>query len=1040
MILHGVWTRNALLLWGEQRPSKDVAPPQKPRHPFAAEVDSLQAQLPATGQDWPAAEASLLLPHDSEGRTIPSPRLLALLGDSPTDDESPRLELVTVPAIEVPSEAAIRLLLEIEANESVRAELGHEFRFWTAIARTTAEWIADQRLVPTLIADPGGSSEARWLPWTGDADARERLDRLVAAMPLAARCGESGPGDAGLAVEQILGIWTDAVVRRRLRRDDFEESIDSWQDRQDPHVAWLSGLLNDDGRLRNGHASSLELPRRVRGWLSRLEDDRPAGRLRLRFVLDPPVDLDETGGPIDRTAARWNLRFGLADGLGNEAAWLSGEDIMAGLVAAPGGAAAGTDLEEVLLTELAKAARIWPRLEAALQDPHEGLLAISTAETYALLREHRPVFEEAGIRIEVPAWWGDSSSRLAARLRLDPVESDPTGEGPGLGGGLDRVVNYRWELVLGGESISLEQFRQLAADGVPLVKVQDRWVEIRPEDLAAARRFLDQGGAGTASLRDALRMAHGLDAAESGIARAGIESSGWVSDLLGGTSEAKLELVDPPQRFRGELRPYQRAGLSWLAFLDRIGVGACLADDMGLGKTVQLIALLQHERERSRERPGPTLIVAPMSVVANWHREIERFAPELHVHRHHGIDRPIGDRFVEVAAETDVVLTTYGLVGRDLDFLQRVLWRRVVLDEAQHVKNPPTKQATAIRTLRSEQRIALTGTPVENRLAELWSILEFCCPGYLGTTGEFRRRFSLPIERHRDREQAERLRSLVRPFVLRRLKTDPTVISDLPPLVESRQHVPLSEEQASLYETTVAGMLRNLESTDGMRRRGLVLAGLVRLKQICNHPAQFLGEEPGDSQSPEAFAARSGKASRLMEMLDEILAAGDRSLLFTQYRQMGHLLAWLLRRSFDIDPIFLHGGTASGKRQELIDRFQSGDPSCPVFILSLRAGGVGLNLTAATHVIHYDRWWNPAVENQATDRAFRIGQTRSVQVHKMISTGTLEERIDRMIEQKTELAQQVVGSGEAWLTELSTGQLRELLELRRGTFEEAAVP
>jgi SNF2 family DNA or RNA helicase len=368
--------------------------------------------------------------------------------------------------------------------------------------------------------------------------------------------------------------------------------------------------------------------------------------------------------------------------------------------------------------------------------------------------------------------------------------------------------------------------------------------------------------------------------------------------------------------------------------------------------------------------------------------------------------------------------------------LTRIRWRRVVLDEAQHVKNPPTKTAAAIRSLECDHRVALTGTPVENRLGELWSILEFCCPGYLGGSGEFRRRFALPIERHRDRDAADRLRQLVRPFVLRRLKTDPKVIFDLPPLVQSRQHVALSPEQARLYEQSVAGMLRNLDRAEGIRRRGLVLAGLVRLKQICNHPAQFLGEELAESTSVAAFAARSGKASRLLEMMEEMLAAGDRMLLFTQYRQMGHLLASMIRRQYDIEPLFLHGGTPAARREQLVDRFQSGDPRSPVFILSLRAGGVGLNLTAATHVLHYDRWWNPAVENQATDRAFRIGQTRTVHVHKLVSAGTLEERIDQMIEQKTQLADQVVGSGEAWLTELSTGQLQDLLQLRHASFED----
>ena len=1042
MILHAVWTRRLLHLWAEgtsRELSADAsAATAGGEHPFAIDASTLSQALSASSGAFESDAVELTLPCGPDGRPWASPRLLSVLGEEPEDRPVPTLDRVRVPSV-VPCEASVvSWLLELEAAEPPGIRFGHELRFWFALAREVAEWLADQRVVPSLVADPRGFGEARWLLWTGDADARSRVDRLAAAMPAAARCGIDSPSDPAAAIEQVTAAWTDAIVRGALQDEDFGESIDSWDDSDDPHVVWLGGLLRDKPRVDCGAGRDLELPRRVRSWLSRLEEERSLGKMRLRFLLVEPDEPGEAGGPIDRTSSVWTLRFGLTEGSSPDAPWFDPADIVAGLAIAPGGAAAGADLEETLLTELAKAARIWPRLEAALRDPGSGSIPISTAETYALLREHRPILEESGILLEVPSWWSDPSSRLAARLRLDPTESTPGLEGPISGSGLDRVVGYRWELVLGGESVSFDQFRRLAADGVPLVRIENRWVEIRPEDLVAAKRFLEGELAGETTLREALRMAHGLDTSDGGLMRAGVEASGWIADLIDCTSEAKVEQIEPPSLFRGTLRPYQQSGLSWLAFLDRIGIGACLADDMGLGKTVQLIALLQHERERSESAPGPTLIVAPMSVVGNWQRELERFAPELSVHRHHGLDRPIGDRFVEIAQRSDVVLTTYGLVGRDLDFLQRLHWRRVVLDEAQHVKNPPTKQATAIRTLRCDQRIALTGTPVENRLAELWSILEFCCPGYLGTAAEFRRRFAMPIERHRDRGQAERLRALVRPFVLRRLKTDPTVISDLPPLVESRQHVPLTDEQASLYETTVASMLRNIESSDGMRRRGLVLAGLVRLKQICNHPAQFLGEEPGDGVTADSFIARSGKAARLVELLEELIAAGDRALVFTQYRQMGHLLAWLVRRIFDVDPIFLHGGTPSGRREQLIDRFQSGDPSCPIFILSLRAGGVGLNLTAARHVVHYDRWWNPAVENQATDRAFRIGQTRTVHVHKMVSTGTLEERIDRMIEQKTELAEQVVGSGESWITELSTGQLRDLLELRRSAFEEAA--
>jgi SNF2 family DNA or RNA helicase len=576
--------------------------------------------------------------------------------------------------------------------------------------------------------------------------------------------------------------------------------------------------------------------------------------------------------------------------------------------------------------------------------------------------------------------------------------------------------------------------------------VNGQWVEIRPDDLNGAVRFLKEHPGGQMTVMQAIRLGNGLDGPDTGLPILGLDAQGWVSELLGFKGDERYTQVDQPERFQGTLRPYQQQGLSWLAFLDRFGLGGCLADDMGLGKTVQLIALLQHERQKAQGRVvGPTLLVCPMSVVGNWNRELHRFAPELVVHVHHGLERPQGEKFVETALAADIVVTTYALVVRDKDSLGRVHWRRVVLDEAQHIKNPPTKQTASIRALRTSHRIALTGTPVENRLSELWSILEFCTPGYLGTQGDFRRRFAAPIERHKDRRQADRLKNLVRPFVLRRLKTDPTVISDLPPLVESRQNVPLTAEQAQLYDSVVNDMLNRVDNADGMKRRGLVLSALVKLKQVCNHPAHFLRQGADDDEVPlpklapgDKLSARSGKAMRLMEMLEEVVATGDRALVFTQYRQMGHLLVAMIRQELDSEAQFLHGGTPQAKREALIERFQSNDPTCPIFVLSLKAGGVGLNLTAANHVFHFDRWWNPAVENQATDRAFRIGQHRTVHVHKMISEGTLEERIDQMIEQKTELAQQIIGSGESWLTELSTGQLRDLLTLRRDTLEEDA--
>jgi SNF2 family DNA or RNA helicase len=479
-----------------------------------------------------------------------------------------------------------------------------------------------------------------------------------------------------------------------------------------------------------------------------------------------------------------------------------------------------------------------------------------------------------------------------------------------------------------------------------------------------------------------------------------------------------------------------------MAFLSKFGIGTCLADDMGLGKTIQLIALLQHERIEPTHLMGPTLLVVPTSVIGNWERELDKFAPEISVHIHHGPDRPLDTEFRDLVAENDVIITTYGLVHRDRETLDQISWHRVALDEAQYIKNPPTKQAQSIRALKAWHRVALTGTPVENRLVELWSIMEFLNPGYLGPASTFKRTIARPIEQRRDPKRAEQLRRMIQPFILRRLKTDPTVIDDLPECVQTKEYANLTSEQAGIYEQVVNKMMNEVEQSDGIQRRGLVLSTLVKLKQVCNHPGHYAqaGHRDGvsviESSTPGLQSARSGKSSRLMTLLEEVLATGEKALVFTQFREMGRLLSAMIQHDLNCETLFLHGGTPTKKRQQFIDRFQSDDGNVPVFILSLKAGGVGLNLTAANHVFHYDRWWNPAIENQATDRAYRIGQLKNVQVHKFVCTGTLEERIDQMIEQKMELAENIVGSGEQWISELSAGQLRDMLVLRESALED----
>ncbi len=448
---------------------------------------------------------------------------------------------------------------------------------------------------------------------------------------------------------------------------------------------------------------------------------------------------------------------------------------------------------------------------------------------------------------------------------------------------------------------------------------------------------------------------------------------------------------------------------------------------MGLGKTVQVLTLLQRNWEAGLR--SPALLISPTSVTGNWQKEAARFTPELPVLVHHGTQRTKGAAFAKAASQHALVVTSYSLLARDLALFNAVAWAAVVLDEAQNIKNPQTRQATAARALSADCRIALTGTPVENNVGDLWSIMDFLNPGLLGPQSDFKRRFFLPIQVDHDPHASERLKRLTGPFILRRLKTDKSIIADLPDKLEMKVFCSLTREQASLYAAVVKEADRTLEVVDGIQRKGLVLATLTKLKQVCNHPAQFLGDN-------SAIAARSGKLARLTEMLEEVVEAGDHALVFTQFTEMGALLQRHLQETFTREVLFLHGGVARKARDRMVDRFQNAPDAPSIFLLSLKAGGTGLNLTRANHVFHFDRWWNPAVENQATDRAFRIGQARNVQVHKFLCQGTLEERIDEMIERKKEIAANVVGAGEAWLTELSTAQLKSLFALHADAVQE----
>ncbi|NES87113.1 MAG: DEAD/DEAH box helicase, partial [Moorea sp. SIO2B7] len=676
------------------------------------------------------------------------------------------------------------------------------------------------------------------------------------------------------------------------------------------------------------------------------------------------------------------------------------------------------------------AARVYPTLESSLQESNPLQCKINPIQVYEFIRAIAWQLQDNGLGVILPPGLASGAGENRLGIKISAEVEQKKGERLSL----KSLLKFKLDLGIGEQNISKEDFERLLEQKSPLVEINGEWIALQPADVRAAQAVLEQSDTEIKlSVEDALRLSTGETKTLAKLPVVNFEAHGALQELINNfTNNQSIEAIENPAGLKGKLRPYQARGVGWLAFLERWGLGACLADDMGLGKTLQLIGFLLNLKEEEM-LSKPILVVCPTSVLNNWEREVKKFAPTLSTFIHHGDKRSKGKAFATEVKNKDLVITSYPLLYRDAKNLQDINWQGVVLDEAQNIKNTQAKQSQSARQLKADFRIALTGTPVENRLSELWSILDFLNPGFLGTRQFFQRRFAMPIEKYGDRDSLQTLRSLVQPFILRRLKTDKDIIQDLPEKQEMNVFCGLSAEQAELYQKLVDESLEKIEEAEGIQRHGLILTLLLRLKQVCNHPAQYLKETSLQSGD------RSGKLLRLEEMLEELVAEGDacgaanagRALIFTQFSEWGKLLQSYLEQKLSREVLFLYGATRRQQRQEMIDRFQN-DPEGPrILILSLKAGGTGLNLTRANHVFHVDRWWNPAVENQATDRAFRIGQKRNVQVHKFVCTGTLEERINDMIESKKQLAEQTVDAGEQWLTTLDTDQLRNLLLLDR---------
>jgi len=1009
-VIHGVWARGALCLWAED---PDLAPRDRPPlrvplpapHPFAcqaAELADVLAALPG-----PVGEAARKAVNDELILQLPSAGGGPLASPGLIGPDLPRPVRVRLAGWRVP----VLAFAPAAALDVLQADLGEFFvpgaslPYLAALARFADGLAAGGRVLPVL-ADEGGGYAARWRPVLGGADAQRARD-LAAAMPSSCRAVAGEP--PGVLLAEALDALADAAARTRLPGSLLPARRGRTPARIPLAERYVAALTSTDARLDVEDASGGEtaaLAAELEAWLDRARTPgQGSGPVRTCFRLVEPLDPDTgpTPGP-----SPWRIEFALQStedpSLMIPAADIWAGDAWAGQRLGPGG-----DPVEELLAGLGAAARLFGELEEALREPAPVTLELDTPGAFRFLKDTGPLLAAAGFGVLLPDWVRKArlGLKLTTRSRSSPSSVSPARFG------LGDLVDFRYDVAVGDEVIDPAELAELARLKVPLVRLRGQWVELDEAHLKAALKFLERHPPGTMTAADAVTA--GLDGDGAGVPLVAVDADGWLGDLLSGQADRRLDPMTAPAGFAGTLRPYQERGLSWLSFLGGLGLGGILADDMGLGKTIQLLSLIA-------AHPAPTLLVCPMSLVGNWQREAARFTPGLRVHVHHGADRLDAEGIAAEAAEADLVITSYGVAARDQAALSTLTWARVVCDEAQNIKNHATKQARAVRALPAATRIALTGTPVENRLSELWSIMEFTNPGLLGPSERFRERFAVPIEREGSDDAARALQRLTRPFVLRRLKTDRSIISDLPDKQEMKVWCNLTPEQASLYAATVADMLGRIEdAADDISRRGLVLATMAKLKQVCNHPAHLLGD---GSRLP----GRSGKLARLEEICDEIVAEGDKALCFTQYAEFGRMLQPHLAGRLGCPVLFLHGGTPKKQRDAMVSAFAELDEPA-LFLLSLKAGGTGLNLTAASHVIHIDRWWNPAVEDQATDRAFRIGQRRNVQVRKFVCVGTLEERIDAMIEEKKALAERVVGTGESWLTELSVAELRDVLAL-----------
>jgi hypothetical protein len=884
-------------------------------------------------------------------------------------------------------------------------EPGASARALFAVVRLAQRSVSEGLVHPSLDHD-GGWWHAFWGA-TLDEGVQSALDAIAASLPPVG--AGAFDGDRREAVHDLYPVLVDQIARDRLRADRVRLAP-ARTGRRTALDLFLEALTAPDAALPR-HSGLVSLDRRLSEWV----DAGLAHRTRTTWTLGLHLDERDEGRLV------LELWLQAADdptlGLPASLLWARDDDVFAFLRAGDPRADLNAQLAalEPLLTELG--------IGFVPGEPAE--LELDDEQARAFLQVGMPRLDEREIPVLLPSSWLRTPAHV--RVNLSATSAPRRAASGFLSPG--ELARFDWRVAVGDTELTERELSELAAAKEPFVRVGGRWHALRRSDVEKALRFLDRRRAGS-GIVELVRAVSGLETDAAGLELGEVYLDEPLSALLDG-DDRRFRSLPTPTAMTHPLFPFQERGHGWLRLLGDLGVGAILADDMGLGKTVQAIAMLASEREEpGGSELGPTLVVCPMSVVRQWGAEIHRFAPGLHVHLHHGPGRLGAEELAHAAHGHDVVVTSYDIAARDADALAAIAWDRLLLDEAQDVKNPATKRARALRRLQARRRVAMTGTPIENRLGELWAIMDIVNPGLLGSREGFDRAFARPIEQLGDEGTLERLRAIVQPFILRRAKDSPEIELELPPITVEKDYCKLTVEQASLYRATVDRWMARVEAhEDRFGRRGAVLAMLGHLKQVCNHPEMLL-------TTGRPLDGRSGKLERLVELLRDV-PPNDKALVFTQYPGFDRLVPHLAER-LGREVGFFHGRLNARQRDELLTSFAApGGPE--VLVISIRAGGRGLNLPAANHVFHFDRWWNPAVEQQATDRAYRFGQRKHVYVHSLICTGTLEERIDALLESKRELAEKVIaGRSEDWLGDLDLGTLRAAVELSVDAVEEAA--